>query len=110
MELEFEKTRRQHIIDLLQLKSWSVYELAKELDVEVNTVVNDLEHIRKSISLPHKMHIFPPECTNCGFKFKERSKFTKPSRCPRCKGERIIPPMVKIDFIKTTKGAKVKSH
>jgi len=103
MELEFEKTRRQHIIDLLQLKSWSIYELAKKLDVEVNTVVNDLEHIKRSISFPYKMSIFPPECINCGFKFKERSKFTKPSRCPRCKGEQITPVMVKIDFVKSTK-------
>jgi len=93
-----EKTRRQHMVDLLQRKPWSVHDLAKEFEVKVSIISDDLEHIRRSVSSHRKMRIFPSECNDCAFKFKERSKFTTPSRCPRCKGERISPTMMKIDL------------
>lgn len=96
--MELEKTRRQHMISLLQGKRWSVHDLAKEFEVKVSIVLDDLEHIRRSISSRHKMRIFPSECNDCGFKFKGRSRFTSPSRCPRCKGERISPTMMKIEL------------
>jgi predicted Zn-ribbon and HTH transcriptional regulator len=98
MDMEIEKTRRQHMVDLLQWKRWSVKDLAKELEVKVSIVLDDLEHIRRSVSSRHKMRIFPSECNHCGFKFKERSRFTTPSRCPRCKGKWISPTMMKIEL------------
>lgn len=94
--MELEKSRRQHMVDLLQRKRCSVHDLAREFEVKVSIIVDDLEHIRRSVSSRCKMRIFPSECNDCGFKFKERSKFTTPSRCPRCKGERISPTMMKI--------------
>lgn len=97
-DMELAKTRRQHMIDLLQQKRWSVHDLARELEVKVGIVLDDLEHIRRSVSSRYKMRIFPAECNDCGFKFKERSKFKTPSRCPRCKREWISPTMMKIEL------------
>lgn len=97
-DMELEKTRRQHIVDLLRQKRWSVHDLAKEFEVKVSIILDDLEHIRRSASSRYKMLIFPAECNDCGFKFKERSKFTTPSRCPRCKREWISPTMMKIEL------------
>jgi len=93
-----DKTRRQRIIDLLQERSWSVYDLAEMFEVKVSTILDDLEHIKRSISSHYRIQILPPECNNCGFKFKKRTRLTKPSRCPRCKGERISPPMVRVEL------------
>ncbi|MDY6844999.1 MAG: transcriptional regulator [Thermodesulfobacteriota bacterium] len=95
--MEVEKTRRQYIITQLQQKRYSVYDLAKELRVNVGLILDDLDHIRKSVSSRYKMHIFPSECAECGFMFKKRSRLTTPSRCPICKKERISPPSVKIE-------------
>ena len=65
------KTRRQQMTDLLQRKSWSVYELAEEFGVKISTILDDLTYkIRKSVSSRYRIQI-PPECSNCGFKFKK---------------------------------------
>ncbi len=34
----------------------------------------------------------PPRCANCGYVFKDLKRIRKPSRCPKCKSERILPP------------------
>ncbi|NPA98963.1 MAG: transcriptional regulator [Crenarchaeota archaeon] len=34
----------------------------------------------------------PPYCIKCGYVFKDLKKPRKPSRCPRCRSERIAPP------------------
>ena len=38
------KTRRQQMTDLLQRKSWSVYELAEEFGVKISTILDDLTY------------------------------------------------------------------
>ncbi len=34
----------------------------------------------------------PATCKKCGYQFTDRERLKKPSRCPRCKSERIDPP------------------
>jgi len=34
----------------------------------------------------------PPRCANCGYVFSKLKRIKKPSKCPRCKSERILPP------------------
>jgi predicted Zn-ribbon and HTH transcriptional regulator len=35
-------------------------------------------------------------CIACNFEFTERDRFTRPSRCPACRSERIVPPKFRI--------------
>jgi len=36
------------------------------------------------------------QCKKCEFKFEERSKIRKPSKCPKCKSEWIMAPLFSI--------------
>ena len=38
----------------------------------------------------------PAQCRDCGFAFSERTRTTKPSRCPQCKSEQLAPPVFEI--------------
>ncbi len=59
-------------------------------------VYDAILHAAKSLS--RKSHgrleivMVPPYCMKCGYLFKDLKKPRKPSKCPRCKSERIAPP------------------
>ena len=91
-------TRRERIIEVLlssgvPLTVEAIIEAAG-LDMKPRDVYEELEHIRKTLRRQGiKLTMVPPECRKCGYVFKDREKLSKPSRCPRCKSERISPPL-----------------
>ncbi len=105
-----ELTRRQEIMVMLRERQWTLDELARNFVVSKKVIINDLEHIARSVARPSlrpstgsggsgralslskrqaRLQIHPPTCESCGFRFKDRSKFNDPSRCPRCKNEHL---------------------
>lgn len=80
-------TRRQEIIKILKKKQTSAQDLANYFKVELKEIIEDLEHIK--LTVKDKLKIFPAQCKMCGFLFKERSRIKRPSKCPRCRHERI---------------------
>lgn len=95
-------TRRQQIIEVLQNNKQTTQQLANYFQCNLKDIIEDLEHIQKSIK-PKKLKISPAYCRSCNFVFKERSKISKPSKCPRCKSEWIEAQMFWIEW-------KLKSH
>ena len=81
-------TRRQQITQLLQESKYTAQHLANHFQTELREILEDLHHIEMSIK-PTKLKSEPSYCKSCNFVFKERSKATKPSKCPRCKDEWI---------------------
>ena len=81
-------TRREQIIEILQENRQSAQQLANYFQTTLNEILEDLEHIGKSIK-PRKLKIYPAYCKSCNFIFMEREKVSKPSKCPRCKSEWI---------------------
>jgi len=81
-------TRRQQIIEILQQNKQSAQQLANYFQCELREIIEDLQHIEKSIK-PKKLKSTPACCKSCNFVFKERSKISKPGKCPRCKSEWI---------------------
>ena len=81
-------TRRQQIIEILQQNKQTAQQLANYFQTELKEIIEDLGHIKKSIKTK-KLKISPAFCKSCNFVFKERSKISKPSKCPRCKSEWI---------------------
>ena len=81
-------TRRQQIIEILQQNKQAAQQLANYFQTTLKEILEDLEHIQKSIK-PKKFKIAPSYCKSCNFVFRERSKVSKPSKCPRCKSEWI---------------------
>ena len=42
----------------------------------------------------------PAACSDCGFVFRDRTRFTKPSRCPTCRSEGITGPRYGIEPVR----------
>ena len=87
------ETRRQQIRDMLREEPQSLQHLANHFRVEMREISEDIGHIRQTLKGEEDLVMQPAECRKCGYLFKERSKLKKPSRCPRCKHERIVPPV-----------------
>jgi len=91
-----EQTRRQEIRELLAERAWTLDELATRYLVRKRIIVDDLEHIARSVAPRQRLQILAPVCDACGFRFKDRARFSDPSRCPRCKNEHLAPQQFRI--------------
>ena len=88
------KTLRQQMMALLDGSEQSAAELAAALRIKEKEVCEHLAHISRSLSAAGlKLNIRPAECRNCGFVFADRKRFTRPSRCPRCKSTYLEVPL-----------------
>ncbi len=92
-------TRRERITRILSMgEPISLDDLCLELRVfDRRLILEDLYHIAQSLRKTEKSLIMsPPTCSNCGFVFKGLKKPKIPSRCPKCKSERITSPFFQI--------------
>lgn len=89
-------TRRLDIAELLKKRELPVKNIANLFEVQIKDIVSDLEHIAKSVRPDYKLYIRPAECKKCGFVFRHREKVKAPSKCPKCRSERIDPPLFSI--------------
>jgi len=90
-------TTRQRMMDILTGESLTARDISQLLHIREKEVHDHLAHISRSLSAKgKKLHIVPAECLSCGFIFETRRRFTRPGRCPRCKGERMESPEYRI--------------
>jgi predicted Zn-ribbon and HTH transcriptional regulator len=89
-------TRRQQLIQRLSEGPATVRGLATELGVPLRLVVEDLEHVRRSLR-DRKLVVEPARCNDCGLVFTKRERFTAPSRCPVCRSESTSEPELRIE-------------
>jgi hypothetical protein len=91
-------SRRERIIELLTAteEPMDVGEIARELGLdprEAASIYEDLEHIAHSLkNSGFVLLVQPPTCKSCGYVFRDLKRLKKPSKCPRCRSERIYPP------------------
>ena len=64
-------TRRQELIAQLENGPATLRELAERLGLRVRDVVDDLEHIRRSLS-DRKLLVDPAVCLKCNYAFEDR--------------------------------------
>jgi hypothetical protein len=84
-------TRRQRLLGLLERseQGLSPRDLALALDVQERTVLDDLQHLRRSLRRSgHVLQMQPARCSQCGWQ-QEGEEPRNPSRCPRCKATRL---------------------
>lgn len=87
---------RKDLVALLQNGPRSVSSLARELGLRKNDVEDDLRHlIRSARAAGRRVLIQPACCRSCGFTFDEK-KLSKPGKCPRCRGSRILEGQISI--------------
>jgi len=87
-------TRRQEMIALLSSEPLTVRELSRRLGVPMSLVVEDLSHLQRSLG--ERLVVTPSRCQSCGHELSRESRFTAPSRCPRCRSERTSPPLISV--------------
>lgn len=92
-----ELTRRQEIMAMLRNGEWTLEELARNFVVSKKVIIDDLEHVARSVAPPARLLIHPPTCDHCGYRFKKRARFNDPSRCPICKNEHLLPQRFRIE-------------
>ena len=74
-------------------------ELADLVEVPERLVEDHLAHIVRSVARDRarRFVLDPSACQDCGFVFRNRTRLTKPSRCPRCRSEAISAPRFGIE-------------
>lgn len=90
---------RQRIIERLTAGELSFEELRRELEVPARALEDDLRHVERSLRHGSaRLRVDPARCLACGFVFTNRAprRFQAPSRCPRCRSERIAEPRLEI--------------
>ncbi len=94
-----DRTPRQRILDLLAETRLTAYQLAQRLGIPERQVEDHLVHVVKSLARdPSRRFVLEPAtCPDCGFVFRDRTKLTRPGRCPQCRGEGITAPRYGID-------------
>lgn len=84
-------TLRQRIVALLETGTFGALEISQAVHASVAEVEGHLEHISRTLRAEHrKLVVEPAACKACGYAFT--GKLSRPSRCPRCRGERIAMP------------------
>jgi predicted Zn-ribbon and HTH transcriptional regulator len=88
------QTPRQYLMDLLAGIPRSSYELAALLGMPEREVEDHLRHIERSLARDRtrRFVLEPSMCQGCHYVFRERTRLTRPSRCPRCRHEAISAP------------------
>ena len=72
-------------------------EISQAMGIREKEVYEQLPHIGRTLKPRGKKLIIRPSlCKGCGYVFKDRKRFTPPSRCPRCKGEWIESPAYRV--------------
>ena len=95
-----DQTPRQYMMELLIGAYRSSYELAGWLGIPERLVEDHLRHIAKSVARDRIRHfvVDPSMCQECRFVFRERTRLTRASRCPRCRSESISSPRFMIEL------------
>jgi transcriptional regulator len=95
---ERDQTPRARIASVLREELVSARELSQRVGVSEKDVTLHLEHLaRSALVVGERMVIAPANCLGCGYAFSDRDRFSKPGRCPRCRGTQISPPRFALD-------------
>jgi predicted Zn-ribbon and HTH transcriptional regulator len=89
------QTVRQRIAEALRGEELTAREISERARVPEREVAEHLRHLEHSLKqTSERLHATAPSCIQCGFTFDARHR--RPSRCPRCKSERLTPPRFRI--------------
>jgi predicted Zn-ribbon and HTH transcriptional regulator len=89
------ETTRQRLLRWIEGRDCDFEELRSALALSARELESELRHVERSVrGSGRHLHVEPPHCRACGFAFPGRAAkhLQPPSRCPRCRSQRIDPP------------------
>jgi len=91
------QTIRQEIFHLLNEKEMTAREISQAIGIREREVYEHLPHVALSAAAQkRKLVVLPFECLSCGYVFQQRNRFTRPSRCPRCRKTHLERPVYRL--------------
>lgn len=79
-------TIRRQIIELLCEEEMNALEISQAISIMERDVYGHLQHIERTLASQGKKLIMTPyRCLHCGYSFKERKRWDRPGRCPKCR-------------------------
>jgi hypothetical protein len=91
------ETIRDAICSALRREELTARDISGCVGIPERDVAPHLDHIQKSVTRSgERLLVAPATCVGCGFRFEARERRSRPSRCPKCKSERIDPPRFSI--------------
>jgi predicted Zn-ribbon and HTH transcriptional regulator len=86
-------TARQALRDALADGPLTAHELSARAGVAEREVVGHLEHLERTAKARGESFVVEPSrCDECGFVFKKRDRLGRPSKCPVCRSNHVVPP------------------
>ncbi|MGH0036877.1 MAG: transcriptional regulator [Myxococcota bacterium] len=98
VEAETETVRRR-LARWLAERDCDFEELRSALALSASRLESELRHVQRSArGAGGRLHVEPPRCRACGFAFpgRESRHLHPPGRCPRCRSQRIDPPVFRL--------------
>ena len=90
-------TIRQQIMALLTQRDYGAGELSQIVGIREKEVCDHLLYVARSVaSQRQRLKVTPARCLQCGYVFRDRKRLNKPSRCFRCKSERLTEPRYRV--------------
>jgi predicted Zn-ribbon and HTH transcriptional regulator len=90
-------TVRQRMVALLSEGEMTARDLSQALGIREREVYDHLSHIARSVAAQGgRLTVLPVLCLTCGWVFEKRTRFTRPSRCPRCKKSHLEMPVYRL--------------
>ena len=82
---------------LLDDKEMTAREISQTIGIREREVYDHLPHVaRSAMAQKRKLVVLPFCCMSCGYVFEERKRFTRPSRCPRCRKTHVETPVYRL--------------
>ena len=92
------ETIRQSIREAIRDASLTAHEISEMAHVAEHDVAAHLTSIERSAKHHgERLFVEPARCEECGFSFERRERLSAPSRCPKCKSERVHPPRFRLE-------------
>jgi transcriptional regulator len=86
------RTHRDAIATELRGAPLSAREISALVSLSERDVIAHLEHLERSLAhVGEHLSVLPARCLQCQFSFDQRKRRSRPSRCPKCRSERIEP-------------------
>jgi hypothetical protein len=87
------ETVRQALRDALRDGPLTAHELSARAGVKEHDVVGHLEHLERTAKARGDTFVVEPaRCARCPFVFEGRHRLGRPSKCPACRSNHVVPP------------------